>query len=109
MTKSRNKKEELELLYDLRDQLLQENNDLVVKGYKISDELNLLKEQKITPDIEIKIKDYNNQLPAINKKLAESKIAERIEAVKEKIKVLETEVLGKPLSDSPHARKTRPR
>jgi len=107
MANPRNKTQELESLYDLRDKLLQENNELVFKAYKISEQIDSLQKQEQTPEDERKIKDYSDELPAINKKLVESKVAERIEEVREKIKVLETEVFGQPLSDSPHARKPR--
>ncbi|GEM_PF-4390631 len=93
---------------DLRDQLLEENNNLVVSAYKLKDELEILETQEITPEMTTNIESCNKQLSEISKQLEESNVSEKIKEVREKIEILETEVLGQPLSNSPHIRKGRP-
>ncbi len=101
--------EELEKLYDKREALMRENNDLVSKGFAINETIYELKKQRQTAESMSKMTNLNTQLSAINKKVIDTKLPERIKKIRQDIAALEKEIYGKPLSDSsPRTRNPRP-
>jgi len=112
MSDSRNKTEELEKLeelkkleelYDLKEELTDQNNEFVQRSRTLYLELNALK-LKPTPGNAIKIQSCTNEKAIVDSQFNESKVEDKLKDTLEKIKVLETKVLGQPLSDSPHPR-----
>lgn len=101
MTNTRDKNDQLKSLYDLRDTLLKENNNLVFKCFSTNLLIQALNKQPETPQNVTKKQEYKTQLSDLRKQYDESFLEVKCKEVNEKIKVAQTEVFGRELPDDP--------